>query len=212
MGSPVPLSSEAVDVITRLRNMKVCPIKFTLCASFGTDENDQDEDEDWSRWRDVVFRAKAALSPPGLRIKKQPPNKRRRGKAEFVEGTSSPTTTTSEATTPPPENTGSSAASESIPEDPVASDSVVPPLPPPVQLTTEEAAARISAIDAQKEVSELSQSENLYCPECYLPLHPDPKPERLYIFLHALRYTTSLGMFETEMPEWTAEGWVWDRA
>jgi hypothetical protein len=54
------------------------------------------------------------------------------------------------------------------------------------------------------------QHENLYCPECYLPLHPDPKPERLYIFLHALRYTTSLGSFETEMPEWAAEGWTWN--
>ncbi|KAJ3553478.1 hypothetical protein NM688_g3593 [Phlebia brevispora] len=36
MGSPVPLSAEAVSVITNLRNMK-------------------DEAEDWSRWRDVVF-------------------------------------------------------------------------------------------------------------------------------------------------------------
>lgn len=51
-----------------------------------------------------------------------------------------------------------------------------------------------------------------YCPECYLPLHPDPKPERLYIFLHALRYTTSMGRFETEMPEWAAERWEWDRS
>ena len=68
------------------------------------------------------------------------------------------------------------------------------------------------------EVVKLQQSEGsegeekqLYCPECYLPLHPDPKPEKLYIFLHALRYTTSLGTFETEMPEWSAQGWEWDR-
>jgi len=52
----------------------------------------------------------------------------------------------------------------------------------------------------------------LYCGECYLPLHPDPPPERLYIFSQALRYTTSLGVFETEMPEWAAEGWEWERA
>ena len=50
-----------------------------------------------------------------------------------------------------------------------------------------------------------------YCPECFVPLHPDPKPESLYIYLHALRYTTSLGTFETEMPEWAAEGWEWER-
>lgn len=47
MGSPVPLSAEAVRVITNLRNMK-------------------DEDEDWSRWRDVVFRAKGTLVPQGV--------------------------------------------------------------------------------------------------------------------------------------------------
>ena len=52
----------------------------------------------------------------------------------------------------------------------------------------------------------------LYCPDCYLPLHPDPNPEKLYIFLHALRYTTSLGTFETEVPAWTAPGFEWDRS
>jgi hypothetical protein len=52
----------------------------------------------------------------------------------------------------------------------------------------------------------------LYCPECYLPLHPDPKPEKLYIFLHALRYETTLGEFETPMPEWAQEGYEWDRS
>ena len=51
----------------------------------------------------------------------------------------------------------------------------------------------------------------LYCPECYLPLHPDPKPEKLYIFLHAIRYTTSLGSFETEMPDWAAPDFDWER-
>ena len=50
-----------------------------------------------------------------------------------------------------------------------------------------------------------------YCPECYLPLYPDQKPEKLYIFLHALRYTTSLGRFETELPAWAAKGFKWDR-
>ena len=35
--------------------------------------------------------------------------------------------------------------------------------------------------------------------------------EALY-FSHALRYTTSLGMFEIDMPEWAAEGWKWQRA
>ncbi|EGO26155.1 hypothetical protein SERLADRAFT_384456 [Serpula lacrymans var. lacrymans S7.9] len=66
--------------------------------------------------------------------------------------------------------------------------------------------------DNEPNTTDTGKTETLYCPECYLPLHPDPKPERLYIFLHALRYTTSLGSFETEMPEWTAEGWEWDQS
>ncbi len=80
--------------------------------------------------------------------------------------------------------------------------------------------------------SDPDRPELLYCPECYLPLHPDPKPEKLYIFLHAIRcvvdiwqnrehkcrgiilfsfrYTTSLGSFETEMPEWAAKDFQWE--
>lgn len=78
---------------------------------------------------------------------------------------------------------------------------------PEAQLTAEEALARLDVTTDEK----VEEGDNSYCPECYLPLHPDPKPEKLYIFLHALRYTTSLGSFETKMPEWAAEGWVWDR-
>ncbi|EIN04209.1 pseudouridine synthase [Punctularia strigosozonata HHB-11173 SS5] len=51
-----------------------------------------------------------------------------------------------------------------------------------------------------------------YCPECYLPLYADPRPERLFIYLHALRYITSLGTFETDMPWWAAEDWQPERA
>jgi len=75
------------------------------------------------------------------------------------------------------------------------------------QLTAEEALAKLDVADTDIPAQE---DDNSYCPECYLPLHPDPKPEKLYVFLHALRYTTSLGSFETEMPGWAAEGWTWD--
>ena len=66
-------------------------------------------------------------------------------------------------------------------------------------------------LEATEKDKEKEKTASLFCPECYLPLHPDPKPEKLYIFLHALRYTTSLGSFETEMPEWAAKGWKWDK-
>jgi tRNA pseudouridine synthase 9 len=80
------------------------------------------------------------------------------------------------------------------------------------QFTTEDALSRVAPIEPVSDPNTIIQSDNLYCPECYLPLHPDPKPEKLYIFLHAMKYTTSLGAFSTEMPEWAAEGWVWDRS
>ena len=173
----------------------------------------KDEDEDWSRWRDVVFRAKGALGPHNLVIKPPPPqNRRKRGgngelmvretpaaaalKAGGVEGKG---TLASSSVQPQGESTQSQGEGES------STDS-------PSQLTTEEVLSKISLMEPAQDVNTVIQSDNLYCPECYLPLHPDPKPEKLYIFLHARKYTTSLGAFETDMPEWAAEGWVWDQS
>ena len=80
------------------------------------------------------------------------------------------------------------------------------------QFTAEEIASKIAAEPPTADINELLNSDHLYCPECYMPLHPDPKPEKLYIFLHARKYTTSLGAYETEMPEWAREGWTWDQS
>jgi len=80
------------------------------------------------------------------------------------------------------------------------------------QLSEEEVLKKVAKMEPLADPAAVIHSDNLYCPECYLPLHPDPKPERLYIFLHALKYTTSLGSFETEMPEWAQEGWNWDQS
>lgn len=85
--------------------------------------------------------------------------------------------------------------------------------PDPSQLSVAEALARTSLYLAQEEIRIPrfpGTQEPQYCSICYTPLRPDPKPENLYIFLHALRYTTSLGTFETKMPPWAAKGWKWD--
>ncbi|KAF8266331.1 pseudouridine synthase [Lactarius quietus] len=185
MGSPVPLSAEAVGVITRLRNMK-------------------DEDEDWSRWRDVVFKAKGRLHPTGMPTQKLPPqNRRKRGGPAWAD-------------TPPDEPQQSQSAplteEEALAILAPASTPEENPLlrvAPPPDAPTENGRAKQAA--AQIAVQEENDGA-LYCNECYLPLHPDPPPERLYIFLHALRYTTSLGVFETEMPEWATKGWEWERS
>ena len=194
MGSPVPLSAEAVGVITRLRNQK-------------------DQDEDWSRWRDVVFKNKGKLVPKGIKHAALPPsNKRRRGGAsadlpgpvdvvappEEAEADSQPAQLSSEEALELLQSMPSSAEAEE------ASRTAAP-----ANAGTEEGRAKQEA--AQKEAGE-QNGGLLYCPECYLPLHPDPIPERLYIFLHALRYTTSLGTFETGMPEWATEGFMWPGA
>ncbi|PPQ64541.1 hypothetical protein CVT24_008443 [Panaeolus cyanescens] len=184
MGSPVPLSSEAVGVITRLRNMK-------------------DEDEDWSRWRDVVFRAKGLLRPKDMVIKPPPPQNRRKrgGKAELVQQAAP----NPHGESPSPALTPCSSEEPSTPATP----SEPPPQP---QLADDEAIQKIAEMEPAEDISGIIASENLYCPECYLPLHPDPRPEKLYIFLHALKYTTSLGSFSTDMPEWAEEGFTWDQS
>ena len=204
MGSPVPLSAEAVRIITRLRNQK-------------------DEDEDWGRWRDVVFKAKGALNPRNLVVSPPPlQNRRVRGnkatllqkpkKAERAPGdavvvveeeisskeTASPSPSTSSSTSP-------STSVSTAPTTPLDS-SISPPCHTPSEIIS-----KIASMEPAVDINTVIQSDNYYCPECYLPLHPDPKPEKLYIFLHARKYTTSLGAYETAMPEWAEEGWTWDR-
>jgi len=137
-----------------------------------------------------------------------PQNQRKRGgRAQIIsalpEGKPDIQTTMSQSATPdsatPPHSEGSSL------------DHQLEDRSPP-QLATQDALNRIASMEPVSDPNTIFQSANLYCPECYLPLHPDPKPEKLYIFLHAMKYTTSLGAFSTKMPEWAAEGWVWDQS
>ncbi|CAD6969116.1 unnamed protein product [Tilletia controversa] len=51
-----------------------------------------------------------------------------------------------------------------------------------------------------------------FCEECRIPLHPDPKPSELYIYLHALKYETDEWSYEDEMPWWAKEDWREGRA
>ena len=50
-----------------------------------------------------------------------------------------------------------------------------------------------------------------FCQECFIPLVDDPDPEMLFIYLHALRYTTDgLGQWETPLPRWAGKDWEGD--
>lgn len=170
----------------------------------------QDEDEDWSRWRDVVFRAKGALKPVRHTPPRFPQNRPRRGNEEVSDnGDSSEdiapsilTVAEAESTSAVDLNSTPTGAPKSTPGKPILLSSTILP----------DRLATLDITDPPPALSRPSHGEEMpYCPECYLPLHPDPNPTKLYIFLHALRYTTSLGSFETEMPEWAAPGWEWDR-
>jgi len=174
ISSPVPLSDEAVSVISKLRNMK-------------------DEDEDNARWRDVIFRAKAALSPHSMDL----PSRIRIKKKWHGEGNRMDTVEAGDAVDPHSVALTAEIIPKTEPVEEVSQPS--PPPPPPLKVD-----------DVSKLSSDLPPGPALYCPECYLPLHPDPRPEKLFIFLHAWKYTTSEWSFSTDMPFWAAEGYQWE--
>ncbi|GAA5873303.1 hypothetical protein JCM8547_007064 [Rhodosporidiobolus lusitaniae] len=49
--------------------------------------------------------------------------------------------------------------------------------------------------------------EGGFCTTCFTPLLPDPKPEQLFIWLHAMRYTTTEWDWKSELPYWAEEGY-----
>ena len=188
ISSPVPLSDEAVGVITKLRNMK-------------------DQDEDYSRWRDVIFRAKKAeaLNPVVSAKRGEDLDARASRRArEFEEAQHSHQGDQAAAA-----NHSTSAYTSDVghegPE--VTNMSSLGPAPVAERLEPASSAPPTSSnVPATEE-----PTDGRYCPECYLPLQPDPKPEKLFIFLHAWRYTTKEWSFCTEMPFWAAKGYLWDK-
>ncbi|KZT55711.1 pseudouridine synthase [Calocera cornea HHB12733] len=151
LSSPVPLSSEAIEIIKCLRDQK-------------------DKDEDWARWRDVVFRAADA----GRFLRGE-------GRAESASG-------------PAVARIGHYALRDPAGEEGKEGG---------------EGEAEVEKKEEEEEFHPMLDpaTNTLYCPICYAPLHPDPKPEKMYIFLHAWRYTTEEGCWESERPEWALEGW-----
>ncbi|GAA5877462.1 hypothetical protein JCM3774_001619 [Rhodotorula dairenensis] len=43
-----------------------------------------------------------------------------------------------------------------------------------------------------------------FCSTCFVPLVPDPRPEQLFIWLHAMRYTTIEWDWSSDLPYWAA--------
>ncbi|KAJ9105442.1 hypothetical protein QFC21_001813 [Naganishia friedmannii] len=71
-----------------------------------------------------------------------------------------------------------------------------------------EAAKLQSEDDPEALLMQFDEVPEGFCAECHIPLAPDPKPDTLFIYLHAWRYTTErLGCWETPMPKWADEDW-----
>ncbi|KAI8369647.1 pseudouridine synthase [Radiomyces spectabilis] len=63
-------------------------------------------------------------------------------------------------------------------------------------------------LTAEPEQNEAAGKEKVpldKCEQCSVSLLPDPKPEDLYIWLHAWRYAGNGWSYETELPEWARE-------
>ncbi|KAK4705491.1 hypothetical protein P7C70_g712, partial [Phenoliferia sp. Uapishka_3] len=46
-----------------------------------------------------------------------------------------------------------------------------------------------------------------FCPTCFQPELADPTPDQLFIWLHALRYTTTDWDWSSELPYWALDSW-----
>lgn len=158
----------------------------------------------------MIFRAKGALRPKDLVLPSESVRQKRR----------KPGSGAQEEAGTPAISADSLDSAESQPESTDRSPDTIAPAAGEEQATATnvdivtEGVAKIaipSKASQSTEGFDEKTEEMLYCPECYLPLHPDPNPEKLYIFLHAIRYTTSLGSFETDMPEWAAPDFRWER-
>ncbi|POY70497.1 hypothetical protein BMF94_6411 [Rhodotorula taiwanensis] len=55
---------------------------------------------------------------------------------------------------------------------------------------------------ASEEARHLRDVEDGFCSTCFVPLVPDPRPEQLFIWLHAMRYTTIEWDWSSELPYW----------
>lgn len=184
ISSPVPLSDEAVGVISKLRRMK-------------------DEDEDYSRWRDVIFRAKnaEAMSPSGSMA----------GRSEGLDARASRRAKeTAQELNAAEKNTTPSSAEASAPTH--SSDVPLPHRPSVSEPRKSDRQEPATSAPPSMRTGADSAPDGRYCPECYLPLQPDPRPEKLFIFLHAWRYTTKEWTFKTEMPFWAAKNYRWNQS
>lgn len=72
------------------------------------------------------------------------------------------------------------------------------------------AAIPLSSINSTEECfvdHEALGMDSGFCNNCFLPLMKDPRPDQLFLWLHALRYKTTEFDFQSEKPAWAADDW-----
>ncbi|CED85354.1 RNA pseudouridylate synthases [Phaffia rhodozyma] len=142
----------------------------------------KDEAEDWARWKDIVLYTNEATKSPAI-IKSLATSLVHDSKATLDQLPDKPRSKKS------PKSSVREAPSEK-----------------PVSPTIEP--EKVEEVKESREgEAELFVPPEGFCKHCYIPLAPDPDPDRLFIYLHAIRYKTSFGQFETGVPIWAREGW-----
>ncbi|EIM24117.1 pseudouridine synthase, partial [Wallemia mellicola CBS 633.66] len=61
------------------------------------------------------------------------------------------------------------------------------------------------AAEEKENLEKITQGLGGYCPTCFIPLIEDPPREKLFIYLHATRYTSPEWCFEAPLPNWIDE-------
>lgn len=151
--------------------------------------NMKDADEDWGRWRDNVFKGRKPINPAELELE-----------GERVTWSN---------------KKGVNAAAVKARKKSIESLRLA--VEKEEELAAQATEIPIDAQDTQgaEQAAAEEPYDGSYCRDCYIPLHPDPPPGKLFLFLHALRYRIeSVGSFETEVPWWASEKWAgecWER-
>ena len=65
----------------------------------------------------------------------------------------------------------------------------------------------VAPIGMPVDIKSVQEDPSAFCSKCYVPLVKDPRPEQLFIWLHALRYTTTEWDWKSEIPYWARESW-----
>lgn len=87
------------------------------------------------------------------------------------------------------------------------SHSVPAPVDPPTEFDSAPALLRSAAPTGPPPNVHDEESDSAFCSDCFVPLVRDPRPDQLFIWLHALRYKTTEWDWCSELPYWALETW-----